>query len=397
MTNSQRYVNRAVLFLVLTGIVAVVLREIAVSAFLRNPWLNGLILAVLLLGVAYNLRRMVRLKPEARWIEAYRTAAPDRSTMEVPRLLAPIAAALAERDRPRRTRTSFSALSLRYLLDSVSSRLDESRDTARYLTGLLIFLGLLGTFWGLLEALNSIGGVIASMTRGGDDLVGLFNDVIGQLTGPIAGMGTAFSASLFGLAGSLVLGFLDLQASQAQNGFYNDLEEWLSGQTRLSTTDAPGLEGGGSASMPAYVAALLQQTADNLERLQQLMARGEDGRGELQGALATLNQRLAALTDRVGRDQEGMERLLDGQQALLRHLAQEQQQQRRVGGGAGEAGGGLDAATREHIRNTDVQLGRLVDELARGRGELSREIRNEIKLVARTIAIVAGEPQMVGD
>jgi hypothetical protein len=269
----------------------------------------------------------------------------------------------------------------------VSSRLDESRDTARYLTGLLIFLGLLGTFWGLLEALNAIGSVIATMSRGGEDLLLLFNEVIGGLTGPISGMGTAFSASLFGLAGSLVLGFLDLQATQAQNAFYNELEEWLAGLTRLGTAEGPaGLEGVGGASMPAYVSAMLQQTADNLDRLQQLMTRGESDRGELQGALLALNQHLGALSHQAGRDQEIQERLLKAQQDLVRHLAQ------RVEGSAG-----LDAATRDHIRNTDIQLGRLLEETVRGRAEMSRELRNEIKFVARTIAIAAGEPQMVRD
>jgi hypothetical protein len=391
MTNPQRYVNRAILFLALAGVVVVVLREIVVRSFVHNPWLNGLILAVLLLGVAYNLRRMVRLRPETRWIEAYRTGAIGSSTSDAPRLLTPIAAALAERDRQRRQRTSFSALSLRYLLDSVSSRLDESRDTARYLTGLLIFLGLLGTFWGLLEALNAIGGVIGTMARGGEDLLLLFNEVIGGLTGPISGMGTAFSASLFGLAGSLVLGFLDLQATQAQNSFYNELEEWLAGLTKLATAEGPaGLEGVGGASMPAYVSAMIQQTADNLDRLQQLMTRGENDRGELQGALLALNQHLGALADRVGREQEVAERLLKAQQDLVRQLAQQQQQR-------GTDGPGLDPATRDHIRNTDLQLGRLLEEMVRGRGEMSRELRNEIKLVARTIAIAAGEPQMVRD
>jgi hypothetical protein len=386
MTNPQRYVNRAIVFLALAGIVVVVLREIVTRSFVHNPWLNGLILAVLLLGVAYNIRRIVRLRPETRWIEAYRTGAMGLSIADAPRLLTPIAAALAERDRQRRQRSSFSALSLRYLLDSVSSRLDESRDTARYLTGLLIFLGLLGTFWGLLEALNAIGGVIATMARGGEDLLLLFNEVIGGLTGPISGMGTAFSASLFGLAGSLVLGFLDLQATQAQNAFYNELEEWLAGLTRLASTEGPGDRGRGRRLHARL--RLGHAPADG--RQPRPAAAAHDARRErprrAAGGAAGAEPAPVALAYRAERDQESAERLLKAQHDLVR-------QPRPPRGRAG----GLDASTRDHIRNTDVQLGRLLEEMVRGRGEISRELRNEIKLVARTIAIAAGEPQMARD
>ena len=385
MTNPQRYINRSILFLVLVGIVVVLLREIVARAFLYNAYLNGLILGVLLLGIAYNAQRVLRLKPEIRWIEGYRTAAPGFSLLDPPRLLTPIATALGERERQRKGRGSLSAVSLRYLTDSVMSRLDESRDIALYLRNLLIFLGLLGTFWGLLEAIGTISTVIASMTANTGDIVQLFNQVIGRLAGPLSGMGTAFSASLFGLAGSLVLGFLDLQASQAQNAFYNDLEEWLTGLTRLAGAEGPGLEGVGGAPMPAYVSAMLQQTADNLERVQSLLTRSEDNRGELQGAIGTLSNRLAAISDRLTRDQDLVERLLASQQEMLRHLSQRPDAPV------------LDANTREHIRNTDVQLGRLIEEMGRGRTELSRELRSEIKLVARTIAIVAGEPEVVRD
>jgi hypothetical protein len=385
MTNPQRYINRTILFLVLVGIVVAVLRDIVGRAFFYNAWLNGLILGVLLLGVAYNAQRILRLKPEIRWIEAYRTAAPGISMVDPPRLLSAIATALGERERQRRSRGSLSAMSLRYLLDSVSFRLDESRDIALYLRNLLIFLGLLGTFWGLLEAIGAISGVIASMKATTGDLVQLFDQVIGRLAGPLSGMGTAFSASLFGLAGSLVLGFLDLQASQAQNAFYNDLEEWLTGLTRLAGVEGPAVEGLAGAPMPAYVSAMLQQTADNLDRVQNLLARSEDSRGDLQGAIGTLSNRLAALSERLVRDQDMVERLLASQQEMLRQLAQRPDAPV------------LDANTREHIRNTDVQLGRLIEEIGRGRAELSRELRNEIKLVARTIAIVAGEPEVVRD
>lgn len=378
----QRFIYRTLLFLLLAGIVAAALHSIIWEAFQHNPWLNGLILAILLFGVFYNLRRILRLKPETRWLEAFRTGAAGFSLQDAPRLLAPIAAVLGERQR--RGRASLSALSLRHLLDSLSSRLDENRDIAVYLRNLLIFLGLLGTFWGLIAAIGAISGVVAGLTLGSGDLVAVFNELKEGLMRPLSGMGTAFSASLFGLAGSLILGFLDLQASQAEHSFYNDLEEWLSGITRLATPDLPGGELGGP-SLPAYLSALLQQTADNLDRLQQLVGRGETERTALQGTMTQLNQNLATLGDRLAREQEMLERMVGSQQALVQHLAQR-----------GDTGS-IDNATRDHIRNTDVQLGRLLDEVTRGRHELSRELRGEIKLVARTIAIVAGEPQAVGD
>ena len=379
----QRFIYRTILFLVFAIAVVGALYQVVWTAFLHNPWLNGLILAILLFGIFFNIRRILRLKPEIRWIDSFRTSAPGFSLQDAPRLLAPIAAVLGERQR--RGRTALSAVSLRHFLDSIGSRLDENRDISAYLRNLLIFLGLLGTFWGLIQAIGAIGGVIAGLSVGSGDFVAVFNEFKAGLLQPLQGMGTAFSASLFGLAGSLMLGFLDLQASQAEQNFSNELEEWLSGITRLAAPDGGVPDLGGGPALPAYMSALLQQTADNLDGLQQAMVRSEGERNMLQGSLGQLNQNLAALGDRLGREQDMLERMVGSQQALLQHLAQR-----------GD-GGGLDQRTRDHIRNTDAQLGRVLEELTRGRTELSRELRNEIKLVARTIAIVAGEPQAVGD
>lgn len=379
----QRFIYRTILFLVFVAAVVGALHQVIWTAFQHNPWLNGVILAILLFGIFLNIRRILRLRPEARWIEAFRTNAPGFSLQDAPRLLAPIAAVLGERQR--RNRTALSTLSLRHLLDSISSRLDENRDISGYLRNLLIFMGLLGTFWGLIQAISSIGGVIASLTVGTGDFAAAFNDFKAGLLEPLAGMGTAFSASLFGLAGSLILGFLDLQAGQAEQHFYNELEEWLSGITRLAVSDSGLPELGGGQALPAYLSALLQQTADNIDRLQQIVGRGEAERGALQNTILQLNQNLASLGDRIGRDRDLLERVVAGQQALVQHLAQRADT------------GGFDQATRDHIRSTDLQLGRLLEEVGRGRTELSRELRNEIKLVARTIAIVAGEPQAAGE
>ena len=246
MTGSRRYLGRMLAFLVAVGVVIGVLWPALKGAFVANPGLNGLILGVLVLGIVYNFRQVVQLTREVNWIENYRTGRPGISVQSAPRLLAPMAAMLGE----RKSQFSLSALSLRSVLDGISARLDESRDISRYMIGLLIFLGLLGTFWGLLETINSVGSVIGGLTAGDGDFSAVFGKLKQGLQAPLAGMGTAFSSSLFGLAGSLVLGFLELQAGQAQNRFFNDLEDWLSGQTRLSSGSL-SFEGGDQA-VPAF-------------------------------------------------------------------------------------------------------------------------------------------------
>ncbi|MDF1587261.1 flagellar motor protein MotA [Marinimicrococcus flavescens] len=381
MTKPQRFLNRVIVFLVLAALVVGAMFPVVWTAFLHNVFLNGLILAVLLAGIVYNLRRIIRLRTEIGWIETVQTMGTGATLKNPPRLLGPVAQVLGEQHRRGRM---LSAPSLRHLLDGISARLDESRDIARYETGLLIFLGLLGTFWGLLQAINAIGGVIGGLTIGGGDFVTLFNEMKAGLSRPLGGMGTAFSSSLFGLAGSLILGFLDLQATQAQNSFYNDLEDWLTGLTRHAVADAGLPEiGSGGPPIPVYVQALLQQTAENLDRLQGAMASSEDTQRHLHHSLHELNDRLSMLGDRLMREQEMLGRLIDGQQVIAEHLAR--------------PAAVLDEATRNHIRNTDVQIARLAEDMARGRTEMAREIKSEIKLVARTIAIAAGDPQLVRD
>src|SRR5579885_1426768 len=277
MTRPTPYLVRMLIFLVLVAGVAGALFPALRSAFANNPPLNTLILVVLLLGIVWNLRQVVRLFPEVRWVEAFRQsgARPALVSMPVPRLLGPTAKMLAARtgkSREGAERVTLSAPAMRSLLDSIASRLDESRELSRYMTGLLIFLGLLGTFWGLLLTVGAVSDVIASMSVGSGDLNALFEQLKSGLAKPLAGMGTAFSASMFGLAGALVLGFLDLTAGQAQNRFFNELEEWLAGLTRLSS----GVLAEGDGSVPVYVLSLLEPTAENMENLQRILQRGED-------------------------------------------------------------------------------------------------------------------------
>ena len=375
MTKPRRYLLRMILFLTAVGCVLALLFPGLERAFLMNVPLNSLILGVFLLGILYNFRQVLRLAPEVAWVEHFRNErSPAADDPQVPRLLAPLAAMLGERGG----RLSLSAPTLRSLLDSIASRLDESRDLSRYVIGLLIFLGLLGTFWGLSQTIGSIGEVIRGLTVGIGDLANGFENLKRGLAAPLSGMGTAFSSSLFGLGGSLVLGFLDLQATQAQNRFFNDTEDWLSGSTRLSSG---AFLGDGEQSIPGYVQALLEQTAESLESLQRTLSRGEEGRIATNTHLLALTEKLEALSDQMRGGQELMTKLAEGQAELRPILA------RLADGGRG--GGVLDEATRAHIRNLDVYVARLIEEMITGREEVVRQVRSDIRLLARTMAAIA--------
>ncbi len=372
MSRPRIFLTRMAIFLVAVLVVAAVLTDMLWQTFLANPLLNGLILAVLLLGIGFSFRQVVSLNAEVNWIDSFRRDQPSLAVQALPRLLAPMATMLGE----RQGQLSLSALSMRTLLDGIGARLDESRDISRYLIGLLIFLGLLGTFWGLLQTIFSVGAVVQGLSVGDGNVATIFGDLKAGLQAPLTGMGTAFSSSLFGLAGSLVLGFLDLQSSQAQNRFFNDLEEWLSSLTRLSSASALG---DGGQSVPAYVNALLEQTADSLENLQRTMARGEDSRMTADANMLDLTQKLATLSDQMRAEQGLLVKLVENQ-ADLKPVLQ------RLAEPPAVADSGFDDATRAHIRNMDVHLMRLLEESVSGRNQMVTDLRSEIKLLARTIA-----------
>ncbi|MGE0483454.1 MAG: flagellar motor protein MotA [Gammaproteobacteria bacterium] len=312
-----------------------------VAAFLANPWFNGVILAVLAVGLVIDVRQVLSLYPEIAWAEAWRQGEQQAAQAAQPRLLASMALMLSGRGD-----ISLSATSLRTLLDSIRTRLEESRDLSRYFIGVLVFLGLLGTFWGLMATVGSVAGVIRGMAVDGADGATIFADLKANLEGPLGGMGVAFSSSLFGLAGSLVLGFLDLQAGHAQNRFVNELEEWLSGSTRLSS----GLmaEEGFAGGAPAYVEALLEKTADSLERMQRASRDDDALRERLHGELATLGDTLTRFGRALGEQNERLARLGDGHAELA------------------------------------AALNRLAQ--ARGDAPLNDELREELRLLSRTVA-----------
>jgi len=362
MTGIGLYVSRMLLFvLIMVGVGAALYGGLH-GAFMSNPILNGFIGLVFLIGVLFSFRMVFVLRPEIRWIESFQADHPDESAPP-PNLLSPMSKMFGE----RRKKLTLSAMSTRSMLDSISARLDETRDISRYMIGVLIFLGLLGTFWGLLQTVTSVGQAITSLNIGSGDFAVVFEDLKISLEAPLTGMGTAFSSSLFGLAGSLVLGFLDLQAAAAQNRFYNDLEEWLSGLTRLST-------GGGLAdgdqSVPVYIQALLEQTAESLSNLQRIMEVGEERQAGASRDLLHLAETLGTLNDN-----------LRAQQDLQIKMAQRQSES------------GIDESTRAHIRNQEIYLSRILEELSTGRPQMVAELRREIKLLARTVGASAGRSE----
>ena len=381
MTRPTVFLIRMIIFLVLiTGVTALLAGELVV-AFTANPLLNAVIAAVLLGGIFWNIRQVVRLAPEVRWLETFQRNRPSLAALPTPKLLAPMVSMLAARDQ-RRTdggRFTISSQAMRSMLDTIASRLDESRELSRYMIGLLIFLGLLGTFWGLLLTIASVSDVIAGMSVGSGDINALFEQLKTGLGKPLRGMGTAFSASMLGLAGSLVLGFLDLTAGQAQNRFYNELEDWLASLTRVSS----GVLGGeGEGSIPVYVQALLEQTAENMEGLQRTLSRGEDDRREGTNAILSLTERLGALSDTMRANQQLMLRIAESQQLLGPALARLADTRETTG----------DDVARGHLRNIELTLQRLLSENEQGRSQSTAELRNEIKILTRTIAALAAEP-----
>jgi hypothetical protein len=379
MTRPSGYLIRMLVFLVAVAVCAGLLSPVLITAFDNNPVLNSLILLILLLGILWNLNQVLRLRPEVLWLETYQTSRSRLAALPSPKLLAPMASMLAMREgRSHGDSRQFtlSATGMRSLLDGIASRLDESRELSRYMTGLLIFLGLLGTFWGLLKTVTSVSDVIASMTLGNGDMNLMFEQLKSGLARPLAGMGTAFSASMYGLAGALVLGFLDLTAGQAQNRFFNELEEWLAGLTRLSS----GVLSEGESSVPVYVQALLEQTAENMESLQRVLTQDEENRAQVNQGVMTLNERLAMLADTMRANQHLMLRIAESQTMLgpaLQRLSELQ---------------GGDESSRGHLRNIELYLQRLLTESEQGRSRATADLRNDLRLLTRTVAALA-EPQ----
>jgi hypothetical protein len=295
------FLLRMLVFLVLCGLIAFVLQKQILNAFLANPWLNGLIIGVLLIGIILSFHQVIRLFPEVGWVNGYRSADPKLAAAREPKLLAPMAAMLGGE---RGDRIVISPQTMRAFLDSLATRLDEARDISRYLTGLLVFLGLLGTFWGLIETVGSVGSIINGLKIGGD-ADSVFDALKEGLAAPLGGMGISFSSSLFGLAGSLILGFLDLQTSQAQNRFYTNLEDWLA-----TTVQDFGAVGG--AAMPAGL-------VDAFDRLRRSIEESGASKATT-AAMANLAEAIQGLVQHMRSEQQMIRDWADEQAKLNRDL-----------------------------------------------------------------------------
>ena len=390
MTRPGRYLIRMLAFLVVVAGGLFVIRGELEKFFQANPFLNGLIIGILVIGILYTLRQVLVLWPEVSWIEHYtknRTLA-GRG----PRFLAPMATMLGEREG-RRLR--LTAGTMRTLLDGIGIRLDEGREISRYMIALLVFLGLLGTFWGLLETVDAVVKVIGNLSVGaGEEVAKVLERFKAGLYDTLKGAGVAFSTSLFGLGGSLILGFLDLQAAQAQNRFYTDLEDWLSGMTRISAlpTDSSG---DSFESVSSYLQALLEHTATTMDDLSQTMVRGESERAKSAESVGALAERLGLLVEQLHTQQALLARLADTQielKPILGRLSEEQSFGRQE----------LVTALRTEFKNlatriaeVQLQMRPYLDQMTKdnavGRQEMIREMRSETEILAQAIATLAGQ------
>ncbi len=298
MTRPYNTLMWMVAFVFAAAIALTFVYQPVIFAFNTNPWFNALIGLVLIIGIAHNFQQVLKLYKEISWLENFRNVDGVKKSNAITPLLAPMARMLSKKGSDRLT---LSTMSMRSILDSIANRLDETRDISRYLIGLLIFLGLLGTFWGLLATISSVSDVIKEMSAEGEDSLLLFENLKIGLQQPLSGMGIAFSSSLFGLAGSLILGFLDLQAGHAQRRFFNEFEEWLSEITHLSSGSLPG---DGETAVPVFVQALLEQTADGINSLQRELSKQNSDRTRLDTHLLNLTQQLAEVAEYLQRDQQ---------------------------------------------------------------------------------------------
>jgi len=367
MIRPQKYLNRTIFFLILVIILCAFLYPTMEAAFAANPGLNGMIVAVLVAGIIISMRQTYMLIPAVGWLESFKKNDSAEATPEAPELLGAMATMMEEQ---KNRKMSLSTMSMRTLLDGIAARMDEGREITRYIIGLLIFLGLLGTFWGLLRTIGSIGDTIDSLRVGSGDVGLMFEDLKEGLAAPLAGMGTAFSSSLFGLAGSVVLGFIDLQTGQAQGRFFNHLEDWLSGITKLSSAGANIALEAGDASVPAYVSALLEGSADSLDSLHKVISKSEDNRSQVNQAITSLSIQLSSLVDH----QTEMRSVMKQMVTVL---------------AANKAEGG--DVSEKHLRNIDVQLKTLTEETIKGQDSFAKNLHSEIRLLARTLgALVDG-------
>lgn len=368
-----RPIRQVVLLVMVTAVVALGLYAtfpMLRGVFLAKPLLNGFVGLVFLFGIIICFLQLLQLLQSVRWIDDFVRRRPGHTLTTPPRLLAPLAALL----RSRGAKMQISSSNARSILDSVGTRIDEQRDITRYIANLLIFLGLLGTFYGLATTVPAMVETIRSLApQENETRVQVFDKLMSGLEGQLDGMGTAFSSSLLGLAGSLVVGLLELFVSHGTNRFYRELEEWLSTITRLGFSaegEAPASRDG------AMIADALNGMAEQMEALQSLYTQSDIARALVDDRLVTLAASVDRLVDRLGRE--------DGQKALLSRIA-DGQDRLATALAVPETGAHVDAESRMRLRSIDVQLLRILEEISAGRQESIADLRGD--LAALTAAV----------
>ena len=350
------------------GVVFLALPRI-LPVFEANPYLNGFILFVFGVGVLSCFWQVAQLFNSVRWIEGFVSEREQLEHRRAPRLLAPLAALLGKHS----ARMEINASSTSSILDSVATRIDEAREITRYIVNLLIFLGLLGTFYGLATTVPALVDTIRGLAPAeGESGVEVFGRLMSGLDQQLSGMGVAFGSSLLGLAGSLVVGLLELFAGHGQNRFYRELEEWLSTITRVTFSSGEGETSG------EYGAAvqILDHMLEQMDRMRQMFEQSEMGRSQVDAQLGALAHSIERLTDRMADDRSvnsALERVADGQEKMVETLSQ-------------TAGEGMDAESRMRLRSIDVQLLRILEEISAGRQETMAELRMDIASLTRLVA-----------
>jgi len=362
-----RQIVLMLLALGLSGVGAVLALPQVLPVFQANPWLNGFIVFVFALGVMACFYQVLQLIGSVRWIEGFAAQRPGHEMIKAPPLLAPLAALL----RSRGARMQISSSSARSILDSVATRVDEAREITRYIVNLLIFLGLLGTFYGLATTVPAVVDTIRSLApQEGEAGLSVFNRLMTGLEAQLGGMGVAFASSLLGLTGSLIVGLLELFAGHGQNRFYRELEEWLSTITRLGFSSGDGEVGGQADAMTA----VLDHMAEQMEALQLMFTQSDVSRSMLEEKLDKLAGSVERMTDHMGSGPaDALMRVADGQEALLAHLQQH------------SGGGDFDAESRMRLRSIDVQLLRILEEISAGRQESMSELRTDLAALAKAL------------
>ncbi|WOI16447.1 biopolymer transporter ExbB [Sulfitobacter sp. LC.270.F.C4] len=362
-----RQISLMLIVLALTGVGAFLALPSVLPIFAANPWLNGVIIFVFVVGVLACFYQVTQLIGSVRWIEDFAAdnAEPDA---QPPQLLAPLASLL----RQRGARMQVSTASTRSILNSVASRIDEVREITRYIVNMLIFLGLLGTFYGLATTVPAVVDTIRSLAPGeGEAGVDVFGRLMTGLEAQLGGMGVAFGSSLLGLAGSLVVGLLELFAGHGQNRFYQELEDWLSSITRV------GLTSGDDVGDQNIMASVMDQMVEQMAEMQQMFTQSDVSRAMVDDKLGKLADAVDRMTTRMEHDtttNNALDRVADGQDRLIAVLEGQ------------VAGEGIDAESRMRLRSIDVQMLRILEEISAGRQETMAEFRKDISLLAKALS-----------